>query len=571
VRPVLLALAAIALLPATAAAAAPAELAEIEADAALVASGSPAELAAVFAALGEQSGVNAMAIGLGRRAAAATLGWDPGDPAAWAAAGFDHGRPLWISVTIDSAAAAARYRRLSTRKSWDAAALADLPPALWRVRLIAPGIERRAAAAALARVPGLRWHTERWWESLPGARAPHRRDVVAVAAIAGGWAVARSARGALIIDVVRPAFATAAIARDSVAGAAILAVADSPPRRRSLAASPPPAWPRAGGLALWLRASALIDIGRAVQQEIHIAFADADPDRRGAGAWLPNPRCDSFSALAGGMLTDASVRVGAAAGALGVEIVFGAASAGALAKALPRREAGASAHGAGGLAWLAVFTGGSDELRRLPRPEVMQSWPDMLAHLRGCEEHYGWTARIFGWPQIAGLFLSELASLGPRGAAIAAGARGAAAVVRRWADRPLAIEAAVEAALDPGGADTAAGLLDLTFLEGDRARPVERWGQGRLRPYLIRDAGRAVAGATFGGDRTARWFHAARRGAPAWLAGDELAAAWIDMDASLEPLAAWLPAFRWLTGVREIRARVQLRGPRLVAELTLLR
>lgn len=551
---------------------------QLDGDAEVVLRLAPAELGGLAAELARLNGVNALLLGLGRKAARRLVGWDLLAPGDWSERGVDAARPIYASLAVDRVAGGRRYVALARSAVWEPRVLANLAPALWRLRVVLPVTDRGRAVAALLALPGVSWSREAWWRTLGASGRPRRRDVLAAghAAALDLWIVVRGARGSLVIDVLRPMFSDALHRAKAPppSASALLGAARTPPPKGSLAGADPAAWPDAGGAALWIDGQALVAVGRAWQQEMHVAYLAADPDRRGGGAWRANPRCASLAEVADGkLLTDASLRLASRPDGFELDGVLGATSDEALAAALPRASAPLVAHRTrGAVAWAALWNGPTAGLRALDRPEVYSSWPLLGPHLRGCEDHYVLTAELFGWPQMTGLFLDEMAALGPRGKLFADTAAGAAASVRRWSDDPLKLEAVIEGTVEPRAAGAASSLLDRAFLPGDRKRPLERWGRGRLRPYVRHGAARTAVGTTLGGLRGARWFHGGGRRPPArWLAGDELAAGWIDLDASLPALRRWVPALGQLQGISEVRGRVWRRGRRLVARFDLER
>ena len=510
----------------------------IERDAAIVVAGSPADLGATLSAIGGLAPLHAMTIGLSRQAARAELGWDPGDPAAWKAQGFDPEVDMWLAISVDDGSA--RYRELSSAASWTPRTAAGAPPAFWHARAIVgvrdPARARAAISALVARLGGVQMFV-------------------------------KSRQGHLVIDLVRPRFAGAGAPPS--AGQVRARAADPPLRRRFVHG----ALLGGDGLRAWIRGGALIDIGRAIQRERHIELQRDHASARGSGPWNPNPKCAELGALVNGHLfTGAALAVRPRSDGLDLEMSLVASTAAALARALPAGGAPLPpAHRLPGITGgLAARLRALDGLRALPRPPVLQSFTDALAHIRGCEQHYGWTARIFGWPHLIGLFADEIAALGPRGEAVAGGITAASLGVSRWHRDPLKLVAVIEGAIDREAAAAAESLLDLAFAGGRERGKIERWGQGRVRPYLIRRSDPLV-GASLGGARGVKMARLAPGPPPPWMGRGDLLGARIDLAAAGEVLRDWFPALAVLGDARSLELGARVSGAALRARIRLRR
>lgn len=491
----------------------------IDADAQLVLAASPDDIGAALdslAALG-----HGLFIGLARRWLESSVGWDLGDPRAWAARGFDRGGDIWISLAVDDGEP--RYDALATAATWNDRTAATTPAAFWRLRVIARltgGPARLRARSIAAR--------------LGGAIALGRNNVRA-----------RVVGPLLVVDIARPMFSGAGAA---VTAAQVTARARPPRPGRHFARGAALA---GTGLRGWMRAGAVIAVGRALQRELHIELQRDGSAPRGSGPWRPNPRCVELAALVDGRLfRELSWRLAPRGPTL--ELTFGG-DAAAIAAAFPvaATKAPLRAHRlpdltAAGALRIASFAG----LRALPRTPVFRSFTDALAHVQGCEAHYGWTARLFGWPHLIGLFLDEIAALGPRGKTLAASVSGASIGVTSWNLDPLRMVAVLEGALDPAGIAPATELLDLAFGAGRG----DRWGARRMRAYLRRGEA-PVLGTSLGGERGARL--AARRPGREWVDRASLAALRVDLDAAGGILRAWEPRLVVLGRARTLRLEVR--------------
>jgi hypothetical protein len=482
---------------------------------------------ASFAALG-----HGLVIGVGRQALKSAIGWDVGDPAAWEARGFDPAGDIWISLSVDDGKA--RYEALTRAKSWNERTAARTPAAFWHLRVIAP-VRAPRSARALATAWGRRFAL-------------------------GAGNVRVSQRGKLLVlDALRPMFhgaGAAPPASDVTARARAPRPGARFARATALAGS---------GLRGWMRAGAVIGVGRAVQREVHIEIQRGTEGARGTGPWKPNPRCVELSALVDGHLfTELSWRLSPKGPTL--ELVLGAASRAVIDRSFPLgTTVGLRAHRHAKLAASAALRlAGFAGLRALPRPPAFESFTDALPHMAGCESHYGWTARLFGWPHLIGLFFDEIAALGPRGKTLAGSMSSAVAGTASWDVDPLKMIAVLEGSLAPAAVATAVELLELAF---DRGRG-DRWGAGRMRAYLRRSTP-AVIGTSLGGARGA----GLARGAAGreWLDPKALAGLRVDLAAARPVLERWEPGLSLLGKARSLSVDVHAVGAALRARISLSR
>jgi hypothetical protein len=151
-------------------------------------------------------------------------------------------------------------------------------------------------------------------------------------------------------------------------------------------------------------------------------------------------------------------------------------------------------------------------LRALPRPPLLASTDRVSAAAIGCGDRATGIAWMFGWPQLFGQFVHEVAAVHPDAERALRALRNAGFAVRNASTRRPKLVATVEASMDPGVSKLVEGWFDLAF--GARAQVRARdprvpahttWGKGPLRPWSLRSAGTHLFGAGMG-DGATRWY-----------------------------------------------------------------
>jgi hypothetical protein len=134
-------------------------------------------------------------------------------------------------------------------------------------------------------------------------------------------------------------------------------------------------------------------------------------------------------------------------------------------------------------------------LRDRERPAEAQSWDVLWAQTRACGSGASAYAVATSWPEILGLFLSELSALHPN-AAVAVhslGAMSAQISATRGEKNTILSEAWVRGA----GASIAKGWLATIFGTERHSAGQTRWGKGPIQPYAIDREGGSIVGAGY--------------------------------------------------------------------------
>lgn len=499
-------------------------------DAAMVVRADPVEIeraAAMVRALGGEVGLIANVVSL---ASATAIGFDALAAAGWGSIGIDVGQPVFVAIgAIDPSAA----------------------HALWHVRTVARVADGRPFADWAGRTSLLRepWRADRpvrgALASLLGLAGDPRAEAIAARALTERGAIAVGVSpsfGALLfVRRVGPyaaidAFALAEIGRINWTrdGAAILARLDAPARGAAMSERTG-AGARAlsrPGLVFWTRPEGLFDA---------------------AVAWSrPPASCEAFRALAGQTaLTDGAIAMRVAAGQVALDVVWGAAPGAPLTSAWTTADDGllGPTLRRGAVLGASIYLAGTDRLRGIPRPELVQDgWMPLWRRARSC----GRTARAlllgFAWPEITAQWLGDVAAVSAPAARLVAAARNIAFAGRRVsASDRRAWQAVLEGSLAPGGMGPAESVLDAVFGGRRTTRRPRRhtaWDGGYLLPYTL---SRGKRGGVIGvgiGDRARRWRLDQPLSRPRRTAPRALARAAADGPALLRQLAATLPPGR---------------------------
>ena len=458
----------------------------IASSAAAVLRADPAELeraADLVRSFGGETGLAASLVSL---ASAGAVGFDPLSRAGWRSAGLDPDRPVFAAL---------------------APADPTAPRAVWHVRAVVRIADPRAFAEWAVRVPilGQPWHPDRPGRPLaallgidPTAEAAAARALTERGTVAAGtWPslgallFIRRAGGYAVVD----GFAPAALARLTWAqdGAWILAQLD-PPRpslaERATAAARVLSRP---GLALWIQPAGMLDA---------------------ALTWSrPAPACSAFRDVAPRTaLTDGAVSLRVGPHQLAVELTLSAAPGAPFAAAWPTTDDGlaGSTPRAGAILSASIFLAGTDRLRALPRPALVDGgWGPLWRRARYCGRATRAVLVGFAWPELVSQWLREIAAVAPQAAALVGSLRNVGFTARRVSagDR-REWDAVLEASLAPGGQAPAGAILDAVFggrTAARRPRPHTVWAGNALHPYTLSRGPRgAIVGVALG-DRARRW------------------------------------------------------------------
>lgn len=468
---------------------------------------------------------------LASAAGLAGLGFDPLVAAGWLAAGFDSTAPILIGLAaIDEQAAAARFGGAAKRP-------------VWRSRLIARAADPPRAEATLRKLAGL----------LPDLYPVTPANGSALSRALGTTGdpaalVAELGRAGVVVAGRLPAPDTLILAhldRDTVIVDLLSGFAaplrwrdDRGAITRLLGRRPRPALAarlgrgaaarlRGPGTVLWLDPRRLLIVHEALRQQTALAERRRDP---GASVEPRPAACQSFDQIAdAGPFTDlaltfrVTLRDASHGPRVAMTTAWGLRAAYRLAASLLVEDDGlldprdAVAHHGAALAAVTHLRG-LDPLRHLPRPALLdRRRPDIQLALEQCGAAAGAVLIGFGWPQLLGAKLDEIASIDPDAATLVGAARNAALAVRHIGPQLRTLIGAGELSFDPA----AAPLIEKyyrTVFGGPNSRRFgglrfTTWGHGRIRPYRLAHDDHPRYGAGVG-NRGLTWYLALGRPAP---------------------------------------------------------
>lgn len=443
-------------------------LAWIEPEAAAIVRFDPASLEAV-ADLGAALPAGTSTRNLIAAGAAAVTGFNPLVARGWTGAGFTDGPMLLQIAAIDA------------RAAWSAGRASAAAP-LWRHRLVARAADPAAAVATLGRALALRDRVRPGQgdeEALvalldvPAGRAPAvdrrlaRAGVLFLARLpgAGALVLVHAHDSIVVVDVLVP-FAGGPLRWQTHAQAL---------RRRTL---PPRAVRNAelrAPLAVWLRPRPLVAA---------IEAADWEDSEPGSLA-RRHSRCRPLRAVAQqSSLAALAIDADVGRGAVSLRLRWTPRDVAALRTALATRADGVRAPSPT-LALSAVLRlAGTAGLRALARPPLLADrWEAPLESARDCGVAALPALIAFAWPELAGLFLDELAAVDPSAALLLDHIGNVAVAARRIATTFGDTEGIAEASVRPGARALVAGWFDVLFADRRDRGGARSWGRGPLRGY----------------------------------------------------------------------------------------
>ncbi len=465
---------------------------------------------------------------------AAGLGLDVTRTRAWQDSGFDTSRPILLQMgAIDVSEATRVAKALFEAKSWSAKAMRKIPKTYWRSRLVLPIHSARAARSVLSGVrtiPDL--HTvepknRAEIAMILGARSARARTIIPTLRKRGvfmvGWlpgfdslVFARIVGNDVVVVDIIGSFGGVPVVWDRESSALLKVVSRGSSqgqgsflRTVGKGASHQLSRP---GLALWLQPSRLLDAARALELT-RLLRQDADilaaRKRRARRMPAQSPACRDFRELAdAGAFTDFAVRLHAGKRRARVTLSWGLRAQYGLRRALttaddrlPLPRPAANTRLAGSL-----YLSGLGALRGLARPSAFAgSWERMWERVRQCGGGAATVTAVFGWPQVASLFLDEVASIDPSARRVVASVRNGSVAIHRLAWNPDKIAWAGDVSLVRSGAKDVHGYLDAVFGSSSlhsKPRTHRIWGAGPIRPYAwhrgkkVSVVGMAMGGAT---------------------------------------------------------------------------
>ncbi len=171
----------------------------------------------------------------------------------------------------------------------------------------------------------------------------------------------------------------------------------------------------------------------------------------------------------------------------------------------------------------ALFVRGLGALRAVPRPAALQSsfwqtWRDAARCGRAATSTLG----LFGWPQLLGLFMNDLAKINSSARTLVDGTRNAVLSLRKYSSQLKGLELTVAASGTKPAMNAARRMVRTLFGRptthrrkgGPIATPITTWGSGPMRPFSFRTVlGRDALGLSLPASGVARYLGA--RPAPA--------------------------------------------------------
>ncbi len=151
--------------------------------------------------------------------------------------------------------------------------------------------------------------------------------------------------------------------------------------------------------------------------------------------------------------------------------------------------------GSSGLLSAHIYMASWGKLRDRSRPSQAQSWDRLWANTKNCGRISEAYILSVAWPEILGLFLSELSSLAPSAATVieSAGGMSAHITAKRSANATIVTEAWVRGA----GARIAKGWLATLFGSEQKDGSSVQWGRASIQPYAVDMPGGSVVGAGY--------------------------------------------------------------------------
>jgi hypothetical protein len=400
-------------------------------------------------------------INLAGLGASAILGFYPFDAKAWSTSGFDTKAPLLVQVSASRAdASPVRTRAVLKARPGDKARRT-----IERMRLqekARVGVAKEPLAPLFSGV----------------AKTPSEDELRRQLASAGvfmvakprplqGLLIAHEQSGFIVLDIFAPGSQDFAAVLKLVKRRPV-ALTVSMPGAEALLEGP---------VGLWIRAA-------------HLATTF---ERISEGEKKPHRACQHIAALGRG----ASIR------ALGIQIDIGRKSLALSSRWHLRPEARLvedlqvePAPGLGGQHVLdaQINLRSFSALRDRRRPAEASSWDALWAHSKACGQSSKVYAVAVAWPELLGLFLSEVSALHPS-ATTAINGLGA---MRATADqRGAAVRINTEAWVQDPGAAIAKGWLRTLFGSEQITGGRYQWGLGAIQPYAIDGENGSVIGAGY--------------------------------------------------------------------------
>jgi hypothetical protein len=425
-------------------------------------------------------------------AARATIGFDPTSSEGWHRAGFDRDAPVLIAVArIDLAAAAAAYQAPKS----DAA---DPRAPVWHSRLVWRARHAPGARDALRELLAL----------APGRPVNAGRAVAARLLAPGVLAVARVEGDVVVVDFL------ASWAGGESADELVARLPGKPAGRGFADRPSTGAAAELGrvGLTAWVDPARAIDAWVALRQSLGVRLFRA--------GLTEEPRADHRAACAGvraaatgGAFTDLAVRLEAGPGSATTRTVWGLREPYGLAARLvaaddrllsPPALAGAVVAGV-------LYLRGLAPLRALPRSEAFSGGLRRLREaIDACGPAGAAVVAAVGWPQVTGMMLDDIASIGPEAEILVEGVRNLGFAIQRASldrDRLIGVAEASVSVEAAALIERIAGVFFGNRTERSAAdRPHTTWGVGPARLFRRSAAGdRAVFGFGRAGE-SVRWY-----------------------------------------------------------------
>ena len=496
----------------------------LDPDAAIVLKLDPAQIENVGEVAGAAGGKLAAAVDVVSMISQGAVGFDVTRAAAWTDAGFDG--PFLVQVTaIDATAADKIYKTLGAARSWTAKTYRSLTMTYFRGRIAIPVSDFGRAKATLSKIrllPQLypvNSDSAADIATVLGAASPKSlkglvrwlrgRGVFLVGRVDGldATVFARRASSDLIIIDVLASYAGGPVVwhRDKKELDALLVRGGKSGLAKRLASGGGKQLSESGS-AIWMSPVELWDVATALgRREILRALADGELPPRPTEARI----CKSFGEIAhSGAFEDVALRWDVGDREIAIAAAWGLRTRYALDTALateddrlpspgPRAELSAAA---------VLYLAGTQKLRAMARPDAMSSWDELWSRIDRCGDRASILVGVFGWPQVAGLFLDELAGLDPSARAAVDGIGNAAVAVSKLSWSANSAVGAGEVAFDPAGAGAVQSYARAVFGQRKRhkqPRAHSTWGRGAIRPYAYSDGAAHIMGAAFGGAKVA--------------------------------------------------------------------
>lgn len=530
-------------------------------------------------------------LSLGGRA----IGLDLLTKSGWNDAGLDYDAPVMASLgALDMAAADRAYTTLATAETWNSSTLRKVTRTWWRSRVVLGITDTKRLEKTVKMLVEMAPFSAAWVSSangealtaMLGTRASKRNAVVKQLTKDGVLAVLAvpftndlgfvHRRGdVLVIDMVRT-FSGLPVAwdKDKTALRALLKRQPKNFAKRIASGDGAAAVLADPGVALWLDPNRLIDLSVAGNMSSTLEYVAAGNSIGAAPDY--EAACAGYRDIANsGPFTDMAATLTATKAGMRTELIWGLRAAYKLAASLIVRDDGLLAPSTTGDAVIAggLNMAGFSALRALPRPDVLTGGAvDMWLETMRCGPTALPMAAAFGWPQILGSLLDDIAGINGEADLVIGAARNVAFAAQTIGPSRDDNIGAVEVSFAPAAADTVGHWNDQVFgatrqITGT-TRSYTSWGRGKLRPYRWTTDGGQVVFGTGVGDRSVTWY--LDRDVP--KAGKTSTIAWLELDANkaLRQLGGIAAAFDVIRGqlggsLSTISATMELRGDTLVS------